>query len=101
MEQPVAGEIESVDLDLGGLSNVNEADVAVRDHRLDLKMTVVGTRAREPLGGGYDPAHSMDGELLNDAIDGRRQELQPCPLLGLDEILGEAGAFRSTSASSP
>ena len=37
-KQPVAGEGEGVDLDLGFLALLNEADVLVRDHGLDLDL---------------------------------------------------------------
>src|SRR5229473_5939452 len=40
MQQPVAGEIEGIDLDRGALSGDNETDIAVRHHRLDLEIGI-------------------------------------------------------------
>ena len=42
VNEPVAGEVERVDLDLGVLPFMDEADIAVGDHRLDFKMAVGG-----------------------------------------------------------
>jgi hypothetical protein len=38
--EPVAGETEGVDLNFGGLAGMEEADIAVRHHGLDLKVAV-------------------------------------------------------------
>ena len=40
MQQPIAREVERIDLDLRLLSGVDEADVAVGEHGLDLELTL-------------------------------------------------------------
>ena len=43
LQQAVAREVEGIDLDRGLLPRLDEADVAVGDHRLDLELAVGGT----------------------------------------------------------
>ena len=46
VQQPVAREVERIDLDRRVLPDFDEADVAVRDHRLDLEPAL--SRNNEP-----------------------------------------------------
>ena len=73
VEQAVSGEIEGIDLDLGLLAGVDEADVAVRHHRLDLELAVERHHHEQRLRRRHDAAHRMHRELLHDAVDRRGQ----------------------------
>ena len=59
MQQAIAGEIEGADLDLGHLPRLDKPDIAVRHHRLDLEMAVIGDNDQERLCGGHDAADRM------------------------------------------
>ena len=71
------------------LSGLDEADVAVRDHRLDLQPAVARHHDQQGLRRRDHAADRVDRELLHHAVDRRRQALQPGLLLGLDQFLGE------------
>ena len=89
MQKPVAGEVEGVDLDRRFLAGMDEADVLVRHQRLDLERAFRGHHRHEGLGRGDDAADGVDRQLLHDAVDRCGQGLEPRPLLGLDQLLGE------------
>ena len=71
MQQPVAGEVEGVDLDLGLLPGLDEADVAVRHHGLDLEAAVGGHHHQQRLRRRHHAADRVHGELLHHAVDRR------------------------------
>ena len=88
MQKAVAGEIEGVDLDLGFLSGVDKADVAVRDHGLDFQSAVARHDDQQRLGGRDDAAYRMDRKLLHHAVHGSGQQLKLGLLLRLDRDPG-------------
>ena len=101
VQQPIAGEVEGIDLDLRFLPGMDKADVAVRDHRLDLEMAVRRHDDEQRLRRRHHAADGVDGELLHGAVDRRGQHLQPGLLLRLDQILAQCpAALRSASTSS-
>ena len=89
LQQAVAGEVEGIDLDLGLLPGVDEADVAVRHHGLDLELAVGRHHDQQRLRRRHDAADGVHGELLHDAVDRGGQLLQLGALLGLDQVLRE------------
>ena len=91
MQQAVAGEGEGIDLDLGLLPRMHEADIAVRDHRLDLEPAVLRNDDGEHLRRHHHAADRVHAELLHHAVDRRREELQLGPALGLDDVPAERG----------
>src|SRR6266702_3930506 len=74
MEEPVAREVERIDLDLRLLSGMDEADVAVGEHGLDLELTLAWNHNNQRLRRRHHASHRVNGELLHDAVD-RRSEL--------------------------
>src|ERR1700736_3579260 len=93
MQEPVLREIEGVDLDLSLLPRMDESDVAVRKHRLDLKATLARHHHGKGLRGRYHASHRMNRKLLHDAIDWCRQHLEPRSPLRLDHVLRGACGF--------
>ena len=91
MQQAVAGEGEGIDLDLGLLPRMHEADIAVRDHRLDLEPAVLRNDDGEHLRRHHHAADRVHAELLHHAVDRRREELQLGPAFGLDDVPAERG----------
>src|SRR5262249_51445728 len=89
VQEAVAGEIESVDLDLGVLSGLDKADVAVGHHGLDFEPAVAGHDHQQRLRRGDHAADGVDRELLHHALHGSGELLKPGLLLGLDQILSE------------
>jgi hypothetical protein len=70
MENPIAREVEGMDLDLGVLSGVNETDFVVRQRGFDLEVAMLWDHRGEHLGWRDDASHRMHGKLLDDAVDG-------------------------------
>ena len=89
VQEPIAGEVEGVDLDLGFLSGLHKANIAVRHHGLDLQPAVAWYDDQQGLRGSDHAAHRMDRELLHHAVYRGGQLLKPCLLLGLDQVLGK------------
>ena len=75
MQKPVSREIEGVDLDLGFLAGMHEADVAVRHHRLDFEMAVERHDHGERLRRSHHAPDRVHRELLYDAVDWRGEHL--------------------------
>lgn len=84
MKEPIAREVEGIDLNLHLLTGMDEPDVAVGDHGLDLKRSLGRNHYRERLSGSYHASNRMNGELLHDAIDGCGQALELGPLFRID-----------------
>ena len=83
------------------LSRVNEADVAVRHHRLDLKLAVARDDHQQRLRRCDDAADGINRELLDHAIHRSPEFLKPGLLLSLDQVLCQARSlFCSSFASS-
>ena len=100
MQQAIAGEVEGVDLDLCSLSGVDETDVAVRHHGFDFEMAVVRDNGEQSLCRRYDPAHGVDGKLLDDTSTGA---VNSCNLVRCSALIRSSpmpAALRSASASS-
>ena len=89
MEEPIAREVEGVDLDLDLLARMNEADVSVRNHRLDLKMAVGWRDDEQRLRRRHNAADRMHRKLLDHAVDRRWSGAAVGPLLRLDQILAQ------------
>src|SRR5215469_16774400 len=87
MQQAVASEIEGIDLDLGSLSGVDEADIAVRHRGFNLEPAVARHDYQEGLCRRHHAANRVHRELLHHAVYRSRQQLQPGLLLGLDQVL--------------
>ena len=90
VQQAVFGEVEGVDLDRRLLPRMHEADILVRDHRLDLQMAVGGHDGHQHLRRRHHAAFGMDGKLLHRALDRRCQRLQPEFLRCLHQLFVEA-----------
>ena len=89
MQQPVTGEIESVDLDRDALSRDDKADITVQHIRRDFQIGVERHDDGEHLGRRNDASYRVDGQLLHDAVDRRGKNLLPGLLLPLDDVLGK------------
>ena len=89
-QEPVAGEGEGVDLDLGVLAFAHKADIPVRDHGLDLELAAGRHHHEQRLRRRHHPAHGVDGELLHRAGDRSDEVLEPRLLLRLGDVLPEA-----------
>jgi hypothetical protein len=61
-----------IDFDFRLLAAMDESDVAVRHHRLDFEPTVCRDEHSERLSWGDDTAHAVNVELLDHAVDRRR-----------------------------
>jgi len=85
------------------LSRLDEADVAVKNHCLNLEHTVAGHDDHQRLSRCDHTADRVDRQLLNHAVDGRRDGLQALPLLGFQQVLLGGGnppfPHRSTGAA--
>ena len=93
MQEPVSGETEGVDLDLGLLARMHKADVAVRHHRFNLEMTVDRHDDGERLCWGYYATHRVHRKLLHHAVNRRSKQLKLGSFLGLYDILREAAGL--------
>ena len=91
VQKTVAGKVESIDLDLGFLPDMNETDVAIWHHGLDLEIAVGRHQHQQRLRRRDDTSDGMNGELLDDPVHRRRQELQLGSLRRLDHVLAKAG----------
>jgi hypothetical protein len=89
MQQPVAGEIEGIDLDSGALSGDGETDIAVQHHRLDLEIGVERYHGCECLSRRNDPSDRVHRQLLHHAVNRCGENLQLRLLFSLDRVLGE------------
>src|SRR6267142_5610759 len=90
MKEPVACEVECVDLDLRLLCRMDESDVAVGEHGLDLEQALARNYHGERLSRRHHASHCMNGELLHDAVDRRGQMLKFRALVCLDHLLRSA-----------
>jgi hypothetical protein len=72
VEQAITREVERINLDRRVLPGLDKADVTVRDHRLNLEVSLGRYDGHECLGRRYHPADRMDCELLHHTIDRRR-----------------------------
>src|SRR6266568_930685 len=90
MEEPVAREVERIDLDLRLLPRMDEPDVAVGEHGLDLELTLAWNHDGEHLRRRYYASHRVNRELLHDAVDRRSQMLKFRAPLRLDYFLRSA-----------
>ena len=93
VKQAIAGEVECVDLDLCILTNVNKADVSVRDHGVHFEHRIGGHDDSQLLGRRHDATDGMNRQLLDYAIDRSGQDLKLGSLLRLGEIAAETGGF--------
>ena len=93
MQQPVSGEIKSIDLDFHFIAGMHETDVMVAHHGFDLQLTVAGHDHHQGLGGRHHAADRVYGQLLNHARHRRGQLLKLGALLGLRQIGRKAGGF--------
>src|SRR5262249_56451251 len=93
VQQAVSGKSKRLDLYLGLLAGMHEADVAIRHHRLDLQMAVERHDDKQRLCRRHDAPHRVDCKLLHDAVFGSRERLQLGSLLGFDQVLDEAARF--------
>ena len=89
MKQAKACKIESVHLDLGVLTGVDEADVLMVDHRFDFHRAIGRNDRQQSLRRCYDSTDSMDRQLLHSSIYGSHQGLIFGSLFGLGHILCE------------
>src|SRR4029079_18785479 len=96
VKQAIAGEVECVDLDLGVLTRVHEADVSVRDHHLRLKNGVCWHDDRQLLCRCDNAAHRVHHKLLNDAVNWCGEILKLGSLLRFSQIVSKTAclAFR-------
>jgi hypothetical protein len=69
---------------------MDESDVAVGEHGLDLEMALARNHHGERLSRRNHASHRMNGELLHDAIDRRGQMLEFRAPLCLDHVLRSA-----------
>ena len=90
-KQAVTREIERIDFDARILSRMDETDVAVGQHGLDLDGGVIRHNNGERLGRRHHAADRMNRQLLHHAIDRRRQPLQLRAPLRPDNVMREAG----------
>jgi len=74
--RPVAGEVEGVGFDFGILTDVNEADVAIRHHGFDFEMTVGRDHDEQSLGWRDAAAGRVHGKLLHGSVDRRFEKLE-------------------------
>jgi hypothetical protein len=88
-QQAVAGEVEGIDLDLGILARAHEADIAVRQHGLDLEPALARHHHHQRLCRRDDAADRMHRKLLHHAVERRGKGLQPDALARLDQIVLE------------
>jgi hypothetical protein len=89
----IAREVEGINLDLGGLAEVNESNFAIRHHGLGLEMAVHRYDHHQLLGGGDNATRGMDGELLHRSVDRRAKHLLVHLLFGIDQVLRKFGEF--------
>ena len=82
VNQPVAGEVEHIDLDLGFLADMNKTDVAVQYRSLDLRW-LSSVPCQQGLRGCDHAANRVYRKLLDGAGDRRGQNLKLGPLGGL------------------
>src|SRR5262245_43753111 len=106
VEQPVAREVERIDLDLRRLAGLHEADVTVGDHRLDFQVALLRNEDQQGLRRGDDAADGVNSQLLYDAVDRCGHYLKPHLLFRLDQGLSQApglalgfGQFSGTRAA--
>ena len=72
---------------------MDEADVAVRHHRLDLEMAIIGHDHEQRLRRRHHASDGVHRKLLHDAVDRRRKQLKFGPLLSLDQIFARLADF--------
>ena len=70
MDRAVASELEGLDLDLGLLPRLHEADVLVFDESLHLHRIILRYDQHQGLGRGNDTASGVNGKLLNRPVHG-------------------------------
>ena len=101
MQQTVAGEVEGVDLDLGVLPGMDEADVRFDTMASISSRLSLGTITISACAGVTTPPTVWIASCCTVPSTGARQYLQPGPLLGLDRgPSASRAAFCSASASS-
>src|SRR5205085_9607744 len=71
MKETVAREVEGIDLDLRLLSRMNEPDVAVGEHGLDLELTLARNLDCERLRRRYHAAYGVNIAVLHVSVDWR------------------------------
>lgn len=69
---------------------MDEADIIVWHHGLDLEIIIGRYHNEERLPGRDHATDRVDRKLLDGSVNGGGQHLQFGPLLGLDEVLGKA-----------
>ena len=100
VQEAVAREIKGIDLDLGFLSLVDEADVAVRHHGFDFQPAIARDDHQQRLRRCDNSADRMNRKLLDHPVHRSGQLLKLRLLLGFDQVLGESVAFCSALVSS-
>src|SRR5262249_8339891 len=106
VQQPIAREVEGIDLDLRWLALMDEADVAVVDHCLDFQVALLRNQDQQGLRRGDAAADGVNSQLLDDAVDRCGHYLKPHLLFRLDQGLSQApslalgfGQFSGTRAA--
>jgi len=91
VQETAAGEVEDIGLDLCLLPRIDEADVAVGNHRLHFQMTVHRRDHHDLLRRGHRAANRMHRQLLDADLDRRAEQLPLQFLVAHDGIFTERG----------
>src|SRR5271155_2613620 len=93
MNKAVAGEVECIDLYLGFLPRMDEANVFIRYHRLDFKTAICRHDGHQYLRRCNHSPFSMHRELLHGAVHGGGERLKAVFLRSLKQLFMEARGF--------
>ena len=91
VDRAVNGEREGLNFDLNRLSFLDEPDVFVFHPRFHIQLRCLRHDHHELLSRRDHPADRMDGQLLDDSIDRRRQGLKVGALSRFDGFLLQGG----------